>query len=64
MNSENSKTSGPYRLLFNCTDKTDVTRNDKYIALLNLSMYYNGKINNKYINNKFNISALAWNHGL
>ena len=64
MNSENIKTSGPYRLLFNRTDKTDVTRNDKYIALLNLSMYYNGKINNKYINNKFNISALAWNYGL
>ena len=30
MNFENSKTSDPYRLLFNLTDKIDVRRKDKY----------------------------------
>ena len=40
MNSENSKTSDPHRLLLNLTDKTDVRRKDKYVALSNLSIYY------------------------
>ena len=38
MNSENSKTSDPHRLLLNLTDKTDLIRQDKYIALSNLSI--------------------------
>ena len=33
MNSENSKTSDPHRLLLNLTDKTELRRKDKYIAL-------------------------------
>ena len=33
MNSENSKKSDPHRLLLNLTDKTDLRRKDKYIAL-------------------------------
>ena len=33
MNSENSKTSDPHRLLLNLTDKTEFRRKDKYIAL-------------------------------
>ena len=40
MNSENSKTSDPHRLLVNLTDKIDLRRKDKYIALSNLSIYY------------------------
>ena len=40
MNSENSKTSDPHRLLLNLTDKTEVRRKDKYVALSNLSIYY------------------------
>ena len=40
MNSENSKTSDPHRLLVNFTDKIDLRRKDKYIALSNLSIYY------------------------
>ena len=40
MNSENSKTSDPHRLLLNLTDKIDLRRKDKYIALSNLSIYY------------------------
>ena len=40
MNSENSKTSDPHRLLFNLTDKINLRRSDKYVALSNLSIYY------------------------
>ena len=32
MNSKNSKTSYPHRLLLNLTDKIDLRRKDKYIA--------------------------------
>ena len=43
MNSENSKTSDPRRLLLNLTEKMDLRRKDKYIALPNLSLYYTWK---------------------
>ena len=39
MNSENSKTSDPHRLLLNLTDKIDLRRKDKYIALSNHLLY-------------------------
>ena len=55
INSENSKTSGPYRLLLNLTGKINFKRNDKYLFLSNLS------IHNKFKNNKFKISACTWN---
>ena len=40
MNSENSKISDPHSLLLNLTDKIDLRRKNKYIALSNLSIYY------------------------
>ena len=40
MNPKNSKTSDPYRLLLNLTDKIKLKLSDKYVALSNLSMYY------------------------
>ena len=40
MNFENSKTSDPRRLLLNLTEKMDLKRKDRYIALSNLSIYY------------------------
>ena len=40
INSKNSKTSDPNRLLFNLTDKIYLSRKDKFIALSNLSIYY------------------------
>ena len=40
MNSENSKTSDPHRLLLNLTEKTYLKRSDKYVVLSNLSLYY------------------------
>ena len=64
MNFENSKTSDPHRLLLNLTDKINLKRSDKYVALSNLSIYYTWKnIKNSYENNKFKISALTWNEG-
>ena len=40
MNSKNSKTSDSHRLLLNLKDKINLRKNDKYVALSNLSMYY------------------------
>ena len=62
INSENSKTSDPHRLLLNLSDKINLKRSDKYVALSNLSIYYTWKnIKKSYKNNKFKISALTWN---
>ena len=62
MNSENSKTSDPHRLLLNFSDKINLNREDKYVALSNLSTYYTWKnIKKSYKNNKFKISAPTWN---
>ena len=62
MNSENSKTCDPDRLLRNLTDKIDLRRKDKYIALSNLSFYYTWKNTKKfYKDNKFKLSAPTWN---
>ena len=62
MNSKNSKTTDPHRLLLNLTDKIDLKRKDKYIALSNLSIYYTWKNRkNSYKNNKYKISAPTWN---
>ena len=38
MNSENSKTSDPHRLLLNLSDKINLRRRDNYVALSNLSI--------------------------
>ena len=40
MNSENSKTSDPHRLLLSISDKIDFKWSDTYLYLSNLSMYY------------------------
>ena len=40
INSKNSKTSSPHRLLLNLSDKINLKRS----ALSNLSIFYNGKI--------------------
>ena len=62
MNSRNSKTSDPDKLLLNLRDKVDLRRKDKYIALSNLSIYYTWKnIKKSYKNNKFKILAPTWN---
>ena len=40
MNSENSITSAPHRLLLNLSDKINLKRSDTYVALLNLDIHY------------------------
>ena len=62
MNSENSKTIQPHVSIFKLTDKFDLRRGEKSIDLSNLSIYYTWKnIKSSYNNNKFEISAPAWN---
>ena len=43
MNSENSKTSEPHVLILKLTDKLDLRRAEKIIALSSLSIYYTWK---------------------
>ena len=60
MNSENPKTSDPHRLLLNVLGEINLKRKDKYVALLNLSIYYIWeKIKESYKSNKFKKSASA-----
>ena len=40
MNSESSKISEPYVLILKLTDKLDLRKGEKSIALSNLSIYY------------------------
>ena len=62
MDSKNSKTSDPHRLLINLRDKIDLRRKKKSISLSNFSIYYTWT-NKKmlYKNSKFKISAPIWN---
>ena len=61
MNSGKIKTPDPHRLLLNLSDKINLKRSDKYVALSNLSTYYTQKnIKKSYNNNKF-ISPPTWN---
>ena len=58
INSKNSKISNPKRLLLNLSEKINLKRYDKYVALLNLSIYYTWKnIKNSCQNNKCKISV-------
>ena len=62
MNSENSKTSEYYVLVLKLTDKLDLRRGQKTVALSNLRICYMWKnIKSSYNNNKFKISAPTWN---
>ena len=61
-NSENSKTSEPRVLILKLTDKLDLRRGEKIIAISNLTIYQTWKnIKNSYNNNKFKKSAPTWN---
>ena len=62
MNSGNSKTSDPHRLLHSLLDKIKLKRSNKDVALSNLGIYSIWKnIKRSYKNNKFKISAPPWN---
>ena len=61
MNSGNSKPSDPYRPILNLLDKINLNKNDKYVALSNLSIYYTWKKTKKlYKNIKIKISNMEW----
>ena len=61
LNSENSRTSKYHVLVLKLTDKLDLRRDQKSVALSNLRIYYTCKnIKNSYNNNKFKISAPTW----
>ena len=61
MDSENSRTSEYHVLVLNLTNKLDLRRDQKTVALSNLSIYYTWKnIKSSYNNNKFKISAPTW----
>ena len=40
MNSQNTKTSDPHRQLLNFSDKRNLKKRDRYVALSNLSICY------------------------
>ena len=61
MNSENSRASEPHILILKLTDKLDLRRGEKIIALSNLSIYYTWKNKKSYNNNTFKISVPTWN---
>ena len=62
MNSEESKTFKPHVLILKLTDKLDLRRGEKSIALSNLSIYYTWKnIKSSYNNNKLKTSDPTWN---
>ena len=61
MNSENSRTSEYHVLVRKLSDKLDLRRGQKSVALSNLSIYYTWKnVRSSHKNNKFKISAPTW----
>ena len=63
MNTENSKTSESHRFVLDLTEKLNLKDPKKNMILANLSIYYTWKnIKSECNNNKFKISAPAWNN--
>ena len=61
MNSENSKTSKYHVLVLRLTNKLDLRKGQKTVALSNLSICYTWKnIKSSHNNNKFKISVPTW----
>ena len=62
MDTINSKTSESHVSILKFTDKLDLRRGEKTIALANLSIYYPWKnIKSSYNNNEFKISVPTLN---
>ena len=62
MNTENSKTNEPHKLVLNLSQRLDLRSSDKHVAIQNLSIYYTWKhIREQYKNNKLKIIYLTWN---
>ena len=64
MNSENSKTSEHHVLVLKLTEKLNLRRGQKTVALSNLSICYTWKnVKSSCNNKKFKISAPTWGEG-
>ena len=62
INSENSRTPKVHISILKLSTKLDLTMGKKVTSLSNLSIYYTWKnIKSLYDNNKFKMSAPAWN---
>ena len=62
MNSQKSRTIKPHILILKLTDKLDLRRGEKTMALSTLSIYNTWEnIESSYRNNKFKTSAPTWN---
>ena len=62
MNTKNSKTNKSNRFKYDLIDKLNFKNPNKNTALVNLRIYYTWKnVKSVYNNNKFKISAHAWN---
>ena len=63
INTKNSKTNEPHKFRLSLSDKFNLKNPNKNIALGNSSIYYTqNNIKSAYNNNKFRISAPAWNY--
>ena len=61
INTHNSKTSEPNRFRYALNDKLNLKNRNEIIALANMSVYYTWKnVQSEYKNNKFKITAPAW----
>ena len=60
MNSENSKTSDPHRLLLNLTEKINLKRRINMLLYQTLALTIRGKYKKSYKYNKCKISAPTW----
>ena len=60
MISENSNISDLHRLLLNFSDKINLKKNGKYVALSNLNYTWKN-IKQSYKSNKFKVLAPTWN---
>ena len=61
MNTENSKTNEPHKFVLNLSQRLDLRRSSKHVALQNLSIYYTSKnIRKQYKNKKLQIIAPTW----
>ena len=62
MNFENIKTNESNIFIYYFTEKRNLKKPSKNIALVNLTIYYTPKnIESMYSNNKFKISDVTWN---
>ena len=63
MNTENSKTSGPHKFVFNLLQRLDLRRSNKPVALQKLFIDYMWKnIGQQCKNDKLKIIAQTWNY--